>query len=630
MSDSSHEQTPLGVLEESPPNALAQSTVNIHVVNHPPSNNDPFSISKNRLNGDVRNNAGNSALYEKLNSSKNIVTPLGDSDTVGEDTPTGNGGIMDPAFFSGKGAGNEPPLAPTRKGRGLPGMGLDFGTDAPPRMRTTTSVKSKSRSNLHSDDQEETMLSKSSTLSNAGGELKRTVSGKQAHSTSSVAKPSSVIPMDPGAPQRKSVRLLNQLRPQTGKFSALGNASSLKEDREMRKAKLPSSKGRSANSFNVGRVVSGNRKHGDPMDTDGKEQRQAINNHSSVQTANQKPAISEKAREAEAVQWLLDLLMKLGTGYFTLSHFQCQDALRILQSVTPSQRETPWVLAQIGRAHYEQASYAEAEKIFTRIRNIAPSRLEEMEYYSTSLWHLKNDVDLAFLAHELIELDRNSPQAWCAVGNSFSLQRDHDQALKCFKRATQLDPSFGYAHTLQGHEYIANEEYDKAMSAYRASITAENRHYNAWYGLGKVFEKQGKYAVAEHHYRTAASINPTNAVLITCIGSVLEKQKNPKAALFQYSEACHLAERNALPRFKKAKVLMALGQHERALVELKVLKDIAPDEANVHFSLGRVYKVLRQKGEAIRHFTMALNLDPKVCFPVYCGIESGIFAGHAD
>ena len=57
---------------------------------------------------------------------------------------------------------------------------------------------------------------------------------------------------------------------------------------------------------------------------------------------------------------------------------------------------------------------------------------------------------------------------------------------------------------------------------------------------------------------------------------------------------------------------MALRQPEMALEELIVLRDVAPDEANVHFFLGRVYKTLRQKGNAVKHFTTALSLDPKV------------------
>ena len=58
---------------------------------------------------------------------------------------------------------------------------------------------------------------------------------------------------------------------------------------------------------------------------------------------------------------------------------------------------------------------------------------------------------------------------------------------------------------------------------------------------------------------------------------------------------------------------MALGEIQLALNELMILKDIAPDEAMVHFLLGRLYKSLRDKGQAVRHFTIALNLDPKVC-----------------
>lgn len=191
-----------------------------------------------------------------------------------------------------------------------------------------------------------------------------------------------------------------------------------------------------------------------------------------------------------------------------LTHYQCQHALQIFNDVPLAQRKTPWVLAQIGKAHYEQAAYSEAEKYFVRIRSMAPSRLGDMEVYGTILWHLKNQVELTYLAHELVEVDRLSPQAWCAIDNSFSLQRDHDQVLKCFKRAVQLDPKFAYAFTLQGHENVANEEYDKALVSYRGAISAENRHYNAWYGLGKVYEKMGKYDVGEQHFRTAAVSTP--------------------------------------------------------------------------------------------------------------------------
>lgn len=267
----------------------------------------------------------------------------------------------------------------------------------------------------------------------------------------------------------------------------------------------------------------------------------------------------------------------------------------------------------MGRAHYEQASYAEAEKFFRRLRVQAPSRLQDMEVYSTILWHLKRETDLSFLAHELVDAAWHSPQAWCALGNAWSLSRDPEQALKCFKRATQLDPNFAYAFTLQGHEHVSNEEYEKALTAYRQAIAADRRHYNAYYGIGRVQERLGAYDKAYDHFYAAQVINPNNAVLICCMGTVLEKQKQMVQALNAYTKAAELAPRAAQTRYKKARALLTVGQIESAQRELMILKDLAPEEATVHFLLGTLYKNTGEKQLSVRHFTIALSLDPKVC-----------------
>lgn len=631
LSNSSIDDKAIEIPEDSQPsNGLSQAPTNSSTLNQLFHSNDPFTISKNRINGEVRPNQGSSALFEKFNGSRTIVTPIGSGGAAGSqspDTPIAPGDLIS-ELTSGKDGGavanvpnsTEPPAAPIRRARTLLGLGLDFSVDAPSKARSN-SARPKSGSK-DSEEVDGATLSRISASSNAIGERKRTVSGQPPQPTSSTANISNSN--DPMAPiTRRSVRLFNQVKPQSGKFSlSSGNLGAKdgrelkKEGRELKKARATGTKGRSGNTY-VGRVVSGNRNHGDAMEVDGKEQRPLSSIQSGALAANAKTAVNERTRELESLQWLLDLFAKLGSGYFTLSHYQCQDAFQIFNSITPSQRDTPWVLAQMGRAIYEQAEYADAERFFKRIKTMAPARLEDMEIYSTILWHLKNDVDLAFLAHEIIEVDRDSPQAWCAVGNSFSLNRDHDQAIKCFKRATQLDPKFAYAYTLQGHEHIFNEEYEKAHAAFRRAVGAENRHYNAWYGLGLVYERQGKYDFAEQHYRIAASINPTNAHLICCIGGMHEKLKNPKAALVHYTRSCELGPKKVENRMKKAKLLMILQEPRGALVELKYLKDMDPDNSEVHFFLGQVYKTLRQKGSAIRHFTTALSLDPKVSLEAF-------------
>jgi tetratricopeptide (TPR) repeat protein len=58
-----------------------------------------------------------------------------------------------------------------------------------------------------------------------------------------------------------------------------------------------------------------------------------------------------------------------------------------------------------------------------------------------------HDTDPAFCNRAL---DRHSPYAWCVLGNCFSLQKEHETALRYFQRALQLDPTLPYAYTLAG------------------------------------------------------------------------------------------------------------------------------------------------------------------------------------
>lgn len=582
-------------------NHPSQTHANVHSHQAPA---DPF-VSTQKPNGNSQQ--GNPVLWEKLNGSKisvNTASSILDEESL--NTPSTDVDV-DEGVLHGATANpyHEPPPAPSRK----PKSAAEAPADPPPRWKTG-STRMKTKAKGAPDDT--TVLQDPPP---PPAPFKRTVSGQPtptSHAASQFAEGT-----------RRSNRLLNTTRPPSAsstagsKISSLANTLGLREGRDIKKPKVPAVRARNANTSTVGRVVSGNRtKPGsaDTMDVDSKDQRTASGIPPVPPLPNPKMRLeSAVTKDLEAIQSLLDLFGRIASAQLCLSNYDCQTAIQICNSLPSGQRETPDVLTQIGKAYYEQAQYVEAEKFFIRVRQLAPHRLEDMEIYSTVLWHLKSEIELAYLAHELVEVDRLSPQAWCAIGNSFSLQREHEQALKCFKRSTQLDPRFAYGFTLQGHEYISNEEFEKAVEAYRAAIAADGRHYNAWYGLGKVYEKMGKWTIAEQHYRTAAKINPTNAVLICCIGLVLEKLKEPDKALQMYTRACSLAPSSALSRFKKARCLMSLGRPRDALTELLILRDVVPDEANVWFLMGRLYKTLREKGNAVRAFTMALNLDPKVC-----------------
>uniref|UniRef100_A0A7S2RLV0 Uncharacterized protein n=1 Tax=Mucochytrium quahogii TaxID=96639 RepID=A0A7S2RLV0_9STRA len=308
---------------------------------------------------------------------------------------------------------------------------------------------------------------------------------------------------------------------------------------------------------------------------------------------------------------VLELLCILGEGVLLLSQYCCSEAIESFSTLPPEQLETGWVQQQKGKACFEMADYRGATEAFEKMRRYAPDRTAGLEVYSTNLWHLKEEVQLCYLAQEALALDKRSPESWCAIGNCFSLQKEHDVAIKFFQRALQIDPSFTYAYTLSGHEYVSNEDFEKAVACYRHAIRTDSRHYNAWYGLGTIYYRQEKYDLAEYHFRRAISINPRSSVLYCYLGMVLHASQKCEEALNMLQRASALEPSNPQAKFQRALVLRTMECYEAALEELEAVRNFAPRESSVHFLMGKICKQLDKKDEAMLHFTTALDLDPK-------------------
>ncbi|XP_060584098.1 cell division cycle protein 27 homolog [Ruditapes philippinarum] len=323
------------------------------------------------------------------------------------------------------------------------------------------------------------------------------------------------------------------------------------------------------------------------------------------------PQIQLVHMQQQSLAGILTLLQAVGKAYQAMSEYSCRKAIELFQDLPQHQMNTGWVLSQIGRAHFELQEYHQAEKTFREILRKEPYHTEGMEIYSTTLWHLQKEVELSYLAQELTEMDKISSEACCATGNCFSLQREHETAIKFFNRAIQIDPSFAYAYTLLGHEFVYTEELDNAMACFRSAIRVSPRHYNAWYGVGLIYMKQEKFRLAEIHFRKALMINPQSSPLLCHIGVVLHAQQKSDQALATLDKAMATDPKNPLCKFHRATILFAKQKHKEALAELEELKRIIPKESLIYFLLGKVHKKLGNTDLSLMNFSWAMDLDPK-------------------
>ncbi|KAK8620023.1 hypothetical protein V6N13_066510 [Hibiscus sabdariffa] len=320
-----------------------------------------------------------------------------------------------------------------------------------------------------------------------------------------------------------------------------------------------------------------------------------------------------------AASEVLSLLKTLGEGYRLSCLHRCQDALDTFLTLPIRHYNTSWVLSQVGKAHFELVDYLEADRVFSLSLRVSPYSLEGMDVYSTVLYHLKEDTKLSYLARELISTDRLAPQSWCAMGNCYSLQKDHETALKNFQRAVQLNTRFAYAHTLCGHDssitlssarYVALEDFDNGIKSYQNALWIDSRHYNAWYGLGMIFLRQEKYEFSEHHFRTAFHIKPCSSVIMSFLGTTLHALKRSEDAIKMMDRAILADRKNPFPMYQKANILMSLEKFDDALEVLEELKEYAPRESGVFALMGKIYKRHNMHEKAMLHFGIALDLKP--------------------
>ncbi|KAJ3391369.1 anaphase-promoting complex subunit cdc27 [Entophlyctis sp. JEL0112] len=301
----------------------------------------------------------------------------------------------------------------------------------------------------------------------------------------------------------------------------------------------------------------------------------------------------------------------MARAHSSFKSFNCSETIEILNLLDLSEQETGWTAILIAQSYFEMAEYEKAEEWFLKARTLEPHCVLGMDLFSSTLWHLRKEYTLSHLAHELVEFHRMTPQAWCAIGNCFSLKKEHDVALKCFTRAVQIDGDCSYAYTLCGHECISMEDNEKALQYFRMALRCNKRHYNAWFGMGYVYLSQEKYDLAEFHFKRALEINNSNPVLILYMGVTYEKKNEHSKALSLYRRAIHIRPDIPLYPFRLASLLQAQTDYQSALTVLQPLVSdrgafgAGGTESSVHFLMGKCLNGIGDTHGAIRAFTSA-------------------------
>jgi len=107
---------------------------------------------------------------------------------------------------------------------------------------------------------------------------------------------------------------------------------------------------------------------------------------------------------------------------------------------------------------------------------------------------------------------------------------NYAEAIKCYTKAKDLDPSFTNAYFFLGNIYLKRGMLDNAIREYKKALSLRPNAAATHAKLGSAYLKKGMLDEAMHECKKAIAIKPDNALAHFTLGYVYYKKGNKTAA----------------------------------------------------------------------------------------------------
>ena len=242
-------------------------------------------------------------------------------------------------------------------------------------------------------------------------------------------------------------------------------------------------------------------------------------------------------QEHELPPSLAPLAYRNGLGVRADPYFH-GDVTLLINRLTPLVGESAADLLARGKALLVQKSYAEAQAVFERATQMAPTSAEAWANLGRALNYLTRLPEGLAACERALALDPALAIAWTGKGYALDgLKRPLQEQLDAYEHATALDPANAIAWSNKGVTLRALGRYAEALLAYDRALALAPNDAVAWTNKGNVLHELQRYAEALLAYDRATSLDPTSA-------AAWRNEAYPLRALGRVAEA-EAAERRA-------------------------------------------------------------------------------------
>ncbi len=255
------------------------------------------------------------------------------------------------------------------------------------------------------------------------------------------------------------------------------------------------------------------------------------------------------------------------------------------------------LLFQMGRVHFVQARYEQALEALGEVLRIEPDRAEAHEMVAQIYLTERDPLRAQEALRQGLQHSEQSAILEARLGALLLQEGKAEEAAIHLQRALRADPdraeiyyNLGQAlarggKTAEGrqllHYFRLLQEEHQNLLDFKTAIVLNPNDADAFYRLGVIYARIGRYQAASQAYAAALEIAPNHRDALNNLGNI------------------HLRQR---------RLLQAVAAYQKVLA-------LAPDYARAYHNLGNAYVLLGDAARAVEAFEAAIARDPAYAQP---------------
>jgi Tfp pilus assembly protein PilF len=258
--------------------------------------------------------------------------------------------------------------------------------------------------------------------------------------------------------------------------------------------------------------------------------------------------------------------------------------------------------------------YKKAAEAFNRAVDLEPTNDLAYLGLATAYERLGRHVDAEQTYRRAIEL---RPHYWASYNNLgayYYRSGRYDDALAMFQQVVALAPDSFRGYSSVGAVQFMKDRIPEAIAAFQQSL-AIRPNFAAASNLGTLYYFEGQFRLAAETFRQALSFDQNRYQVWGNLAQALEQAGDKEETSAAFTRARELAmerlevnPRDAALHIAVAEHNAALGEMDKAKVELSTALALAPDDAHTLFQIGVFYESrLRVRNEALKWLSLAVD-----------------------